>query len=87
MTIDALDFIAKVGGVGGVMALLMFLSYRYLVQQVVRDRQHSEERLTGVLKDYNEVCRMQATATVDSTKVQAELFTWLREHNGHRVKD
>jgi len=71
-----IEYIGSIGGIAGVLAVLMFLAYRHLVNQMRSDRTFMEDRLTGVIDNYNE-------STKENTKVLAELFTWLKAKNGH----
>lgn len=77
-----IELIASVGGIGGVLAFLMFLSYRYLVGQLREERRHTEGRLTGIISDYNKVCREQANALQEQTLVTRELYMYLKVRNG-----
>ena len=72
---ELLQFVYSVGGIGGVLAFLMFMAYRYLVRQMREDRKYMEDRLTIILKGYNSSIRK-------NTKVLAELITWLKAKNG-----
>lgn len=78
-----IEIIAGVGGVGGVLAFLIFLSYRYLVSQLQQDKKASEERLTGIIKAYNEVCQDNAKATQENALAIRELYMYLKNKNGH----
>jgi len=78
-----IELLGSIGGVGAVMGFLIFLAYKYLVIQIQEDRKLSENRLTGLLKDYNEICRANAEATKDLTRVSSELYTYLKMRNGH----
>lgn len=71
-----LEYIGSIGGIAGVLAVLMFLTYKYLVAQMREDRKFMEDRLNEVIHDYNE-------AVQANTKISAELFTWLKAKNGH----
>jgi hypothetical protein len=55
-------------GVGGVLAIIVFLCYR-------QDRNKSEDRLTGLLKQ-------DQKGRQDNTTVLAELVTLIRRLNG-----
>jgi len=72
---DALQYIGSIGGIGGVFGLIMFMVYRQTVKQVREDRKYMEDRLTGVLSDYN-------ASVNDNTKVLTELIVWLKAKNG-----
>jgi len=71
-----IEYIGSIGGVAGILAVLMFFAYKHLVNQMRTDRKFMEDRLTGVIDDYNQ-------STKENTKVLAELFTWLKAKNGH----
>lgn len=77
-----IEYIGSIGGIGGVLAFLIFLAYRYLVRQMRDDRKYMEDRLTGVLNDYNKASKSQQRATIKHTKVLTELITWLKAKNG-----
>ena len=79
-----LEYIYSIGGIGGVLAFLIFMAYRYLVRQLREDRKFMEDRLTGIIGEYNKASRGQQRATVRHTKVLAELYTWLKAKNGSR---
>ena len=78
------EYIGSIGGAAGVLAFLMWLTIRYLISQVREDRKFMEDRLTNVIKDYNDVCRNNQDITVKHTQVLSELITWLRARNGNR---
>ena len=78
-----IELLGSLGGVGAVMGFLIFLAYKYLVTQIQEDRKLSEARLTGLLKDYNEVCRQHNETQVKHTQVLAELYTYLKMRNGN----
>lgn len=62
-------------GIAGVLAVALFFFLRNLVQQMRQDRMFMEDRLTGVIKDYNEAIKAFTEAAV-------ELITWLKTRNG-----
>lgn len=70
-----IEYIGSIGGIAGVLAVLMFLAYRYLVNQMREDRRFMEDRLTHVLDDYNQAFK-------DNTQMLSELYTWLKARNG-----
>lgn len=72
---DLLQYIGSIGGITGVLAFLIFMAYRYLVNQMREDRKYMEDRLTRVIEDYNKT-------TSENTRVLAELKTWLKARNG-----
>jgi len=71
-----LEYIGSIGGIAGVLAAIIFLTYKNMVKQLRDDRKYMEDRLTEVIHDYNE-------AVQANTKISAELFTWLKAKNGH----
>ena len=72
---DFLQFIGSLGGIAGVLAVLIFVAYRYSCLQIRDDRKYMEDRLNQIIESYNNVTR-------ENTKVLAELNTWLRTKNG-----
>ena len=79
---DAIQFIGQIGGIAGVLVFLIFLTYRYLVKQMREDRQFMEDRLTGIISNYNDVCQTHTNAMIKHTQVLTELIVWLRAKNG-----
>ena len=79
---DAIQFIGQIGGIAGVLAFLIFLTYRYLVKQMREDRQFMEDRLTRIISNYNDVCQTHTNAMIKHTQVLTELIVWLRAKNG-----
>lgn len=77
MTMGFLEWIAGIGGIGAVFAVIMFLVYRQTNKQMRDDRRFMEDRLTSVLDAYNK-------ASQESTKILSELFTWLKAKNGKK---
>jgi len=73
-SIGFLQWIAGVGGIGAVFAVLLFLVYRQTNKQMREDRRFTEDRMTGILADYNK-------ATNENTKALAELVILLRTLN------
>lgn len=65
---ELLQVAAQIGGVGGLLAVIIFLMYR-------QDRKASEKRLTELLE------RDQKTREAN-TRIMAELFAWLKNING-----
>ena len=72
-----IEYIGSIGGIAGVLALFIFLAYRYLVNQMREDRRFMEDRLTHIIDAYNE-------ATTDNTKILSEVLTWLKAKNGSK---
>jgi len=70
-----IEYIGSIGGVTGVLAFVMFLIYR-------QDRKYAEDKFIEIIKDYNETIKERTKALVENTKVQAELYTYLKAKNG-----
>lgn len=73
----------EVGGVGLVLALMLFFAFRSQTEQMRRDRMFMEDRMNKVIDQYNQNCREQTTAQVQHTQALTELLTWLKARNGH----
>lgn len=84
METKIIEMLVNIGGAGAIFGVIVFFSYRYLVSQMREDRRFMEDRLTGVIKDYNDVCRGQQDAMVKHTQVLTELIVWLKAKNGNR---
>lgn len=78
-----LEYIGSIGGVGAVLAVLIFWAYRYSVRQMREDRKYMEDRLTSVIIEYNKASKGQQRATIKHTKALTELITWLKAKNGN----
>jgi len=63
-------------GIAGILAAALFFFLRHLVGQMRQDRMFMEDRLIGVVKDYNEAIK-------DMKEAMSELIIWLRARNGH----
>ena len=74
---DMIQYIGSIGGIAGVLAVLFWLTNRYLIRQMREDRKFMEDRLTKIIDAYN-------NTTSDNTKVLYELITWLKAKNGSR---
>ena len=79
---SAIEYIGSIGGIGGVLAFLIFMAYRYSVRQMREDRKYMEDRLTGIISEYNKASKSQQRATIKHTRVLTELITWLKAKNG-----
>ena len=64
-------------GIAGVLAVALFFFLRHLVSQMREDRKFMEDRLTDVIKAYNEAIQAFTEAAV-------ELITLLKARNGNR---
>lgn len=87
---DIIEYIGSIGGIAGILAVLMWLVIRHLLGQMKdtlvqmrEDRKFMEDRLTEVIKDYNEACFSTRDALLENTRIQSELYTWLKAKNGH----
>ena len=85
-----LEYIGSVGGIGAIMAVLIWLNHRELVKQMRQDRKYMEDRLTDVLSDYKDAIKERNVVMTEHTKVLTqhtgvmnELYAWLRRQNGH----
>jgi len=91
-SLSFLQWIAGVGGIGAVFAIILFWIYRHecnrhaaevlnLSMQYEKksreDRVFMEDRLTNVIGAYN-------TAVTENTRVNAELYSYLKAKNGNR---
>ena len=84
MGFSIIQYVGSIGGVAGVLAMVIFFMYRQMVSQIRIDRKFMEDRLTGIINDYNNVCKGNQDALVRHTQVQTELITWLKAKNGSR---
>ena len=76
-SIGFLQWIAGVGGIGAVFAVLLFFVYRQTNKQMREDRKYMEDRLTSIISAYNQ-------SVQENTKVLSELFTYLKAKNGSK---
>lgn len=79
-----IEYAGSLGGIAGVLAVLMFTLMKYLIRQMREDRKFMEDRLTTVIKDYNDTCRANQDALVKHTQIQTELIVWLKAKNGSK---
>lgn len=79
-----IEYIGSVGGVTGVLAFLIFMAYRYLVNQMRQDRMFMEDRLTKLMEENFQIRERSTDATVKHAQVLSELITWLKEKNGSK---
>ena len=70
-------------GIAGVLATIIFIAYRNLVSQQRTDRKYIEDRMTGLITQYHEDSMEATESRVENTKIQSELYTWLKAKNGH----
>jgi len=78
-----LEYVISMGGVAGVLAFFIFKAYRCLVGQMRDDRKYMEDRLTGIINEYNSVCHSHTDAMLKHTQALTELIIWLKSKNGH----
>lgn len=71
-------------GIAGVLAVVIFLAYRNLVKQLRDDRKYMEDRMAGIIENYHDDSKADTESRIESTRVQSELFTWLKARNGHK---
>jgi len=76
-SLSFLQWIAGVGGIGAVFAVLMFFVYRQAVSQMRIDRKFMEDRLSSLLDNYDKT-------TKENSKILFELYTYLKAKNGNR---
>jgi len=76
-SINIIQWLGGLGGVGAVFGFLMYLALRESTKTMRQDRRYMEDRLSGVLDGYNK-------ATLKNTKVLSELFTYLKMKNGNK---
>lgn len=84
LDMNLLQYIGSIGGIGAIFALIVFIVYRNTINQLREDRKFMEDRLTAVLKDYNDACKDNAENLVKHTQVLTELIIWLKAKNGKR---
>jgi len=70
-------------GIAGILAAIIFFAYRNLVTQQRADRKYIEDRMEGIITQYHEDSREATESRVENTKIQSELFQWLKGRNGH----
>ena len=86
MEYSLIEWAANVGGIGGVLALVMFFVYRNAIRQnredrkfledrSREDRKQMEDRMAGVTSAYNDTVRENST-------VLRETITYLKSKNG-----
>ena len=78
-----IEFLQSVGGawgMGAVFAVILFFVLmrvmKHYTDQMRRDRQFMEDRLTSVIDAFNTVIQ-------ENIKIQSEVLTWLKARNGH----
>jgi len=70
-------------GLGAVFAGVMVGVYLNTVKQMRLDRKFMEDRLTGLINDYNKACNATTNTLLETTKILSELYTWLKARNGN----
>ena len=81
--LSIIEYVGSVGGVAGVLAVLVALFCKHLIGQMRDDRKFMEDRMTGLISNYSQICRDNNDATVKHSQIQTELITWLKARNGH----
>ncbi len=74
-SINLIQWLGGIGGVGAVFGFLMYLALRETTKTMRNDRRYTEDRMTGILSDYNK-------ATNENSKALTELIVLLRTLNG-----
>jgi hypothetical protein len=77
METTILTYIGSIGGVSAVLAYIIFIMYKKLVDVMREDRKFMEDRLTRIIDCYDETAK-------ENTKVLSELITWLKAKNGSK---
>ncbi len=84
---DLIQYIGSIGGIAGILAVIIFQIYRQdrkaSEDRQREDRKFMEDRMATLANDYNEICSATKNALLEQTKVQSELYTWLKAKNGH----
>lgn len=81
---ELIEYIGSIGGIAGVLAVLMFTLMKHLINQMREDRKFMEDRLSNVIKDYNDVCKTNQAIQIKNSQVLTELITFLRAKNGSK---
>jgi len=71
-------------GIAGVLAGMIFLAYRNTIKQQREDRKYMEDRMEGIITNYHKDSKAATKSMVANTKIQNQLFTWLKGKNGHK---
>jgi len=84
--IDLIQLAAQIGGVGGLLAILIFLMYRRdrnATEKMWREsKKFTEDRLTELHQEALEAQREHTEAVIGYTKATTELTTLLVRMNG-----
>jgi len=70
-------------GIAGVLAVALFFFLRHLVSQMRQDRMFMEDRLTKIIDNYHEDIKANSETTSKFAGILSELYTWLKDKNGH----
>ena len=70
-----IEYIGSIGGIGGVLALFLYLLVKHLVSQMRQDRKYMEDRLTKIIE-------ADQQSRERHTGVLTELITFLKMKNG-----
>ena len=79
-----IEYVGSIGGIAGILALLIFMAYRYTVSQMREDRKFMEDRLTHLINENYQIRERSTDAPVKHAQVLPELITWLKAKNGSR---
>lgn len=97
--IDFIQWIGAVGGIGAVFAVILFCILMKVMKthheevkadridytdSLREDRKFMEDRLTNILKDYNEALKDTRESIRENTQVNTELITYLKAKNGNK---
>jgi hypothetical protein len=87
---DFLQYVASLGGISAVFAVVMFWVYRQdrktSEQRQREDRDYMETKLIELIGEYNIVVRNRTEAVEQQTKIFMQLYTYLTMKNGHSPK-
>lgn len=82
MEYGLLQYVGSIGGIGAILAVLMFSLMRHLIKQASDDRKFVEDRMAKLLEDYNVVCKDNQKVQIEHSRVLSELYTYLKMRNG-----
>lgn len=77
------ELLVSCGGVAGGVCVLFYLLLRTLLNHMENNRERTEQRLTGIIDNYNKVCDKHADSTDKNTQALTELTVFLKAKNGH----
>ncbi len=82
-TLNFLQWVGGVGGIGAVFGIIIFWVYRDTTKQMREDRKFTEDRLAKLTDNYHVTCQNDQQIMVKHTQVMTELLVYLRAKNGH----